>query len=152
MRLVLDTHVWLDLLIFRDPAVAPLAAALASGRAEAVVDAPALEEFARVLAYPFGRHTPDAAAQGAALARCREMATLYPTPPEPETKLPVCRDPDDQKFLELALAARADALLTKDRALLVLRRRVPFRILAPEAFETAFAPAGSELRGSRPPG
>ena len=31
----------------------------------------------------------------------------------------------------------ADALLTKDRALLVLRRRVPFRILAPEAFETA---------------
>ena len=25
MRLVLDTHVWLDLLIFRDPATAPLA-------------------------------------------------------------------------------------------------------------------------------
>jgi predicted nucleic acid-binding protein len=47
----------------------------------------------------------------------------------------VCADPDDQKFLELARAAGAHALVTRDRALLVLRRRrsppVPFRIVTP---------------------
>jgi predicted nucleic acid-binding protein len=53
-------------------------------------------------------------------------------------QLPACRDPDDQKFLEAALASRADFLLTKDRALLDLARRVThFRIVAPEAFEKA---------------
>jgi len=48
--------------------------------------------------------------------------------------LPSCRDPDDQKFFEAALAARADVLVTKDRELLRLARhrsRLPFRILTP---------------------
>jgi predicted nucleic acid-binding protein len=49
-------------------------------------------------------------------------------------QLPTCRDPDDQKFLEAALNSRADFLLTKDRALLDLARRVaPLRIMTPEA-------------------
>jgi predicted nucleic acid-binding protein len=48
---------------------------------------------------------------------------------------PQCRDPDDQKFLEAALAARADFLVTKDQALLELAQRVPqFRILTPAEF------------------
>ena len=47
-------------------------------------------------------------------------------------QLPRCRDRDDQKFLEAALAARAGFLVTKDRALLDLARRVaPFRIVSP---------------------
>jgi len=62
---------------------------------------------------------------------------------EPErARLPVCRDRDDQKFLELAAAAGADCLVTKDRELLALSRRrkaqvgrsVPFRILHPDEF------------------
>jgi predicted nucleic acid-binding protein len=56
--------------------------------------------------------------------------------PEAErAQLPACRDPDDQKFLESALAARAEFLVTKDRALLDLARRaLRFRILTPEGF------------------
>ena len=46
--------------------------------------------------------------------------------------LPKCRDADDQKFLEAALAAQADFLVTKDEALLVLAKRdLPFRIVKP---------------------
>ena len=65
------------------------------------------------------------------------------SPPAAErARLPLCRDPDDQKFLEAALAARAEFLLTRDRALLELapraghaqRRALPFRILTPEGF------------------
>ena len=45
--------------------------------------------------------------------------------------MPACRDSDDQKFLEAALAAHAGFLITKDRALLELAPRVAaFRILA----------------------
>ncbi|HEX7972278.1 MAG TPA: PIN domain-containing protein, partial [Thiobacillus sp.] len=47
-------------------------------------------------------------------------------------RMPRCRDADDQKFLELAAACSAEALVSKDRALLDLRRRrVPFAILSP---------------------
>jgi predicted nucleic acid-binding protein len=38
-------------------------------------------------------------------------------------------------FLQLALYANADWLLTRDKALLKLRRRVRFRIALPERFE-----------------
>ena len=59
--------------------------------------------------------------------------------PEPQRAgLPRCRDPDDQKFLEAALAAHADYLITKDRALLYFARRrsrpLPFRIVTPASF------------------
>ena len=52
--------------------------------------------------------------------------------------LPVCRDADDQKFLEITAEAGASSLLTRDKALLrlarhrLLRRR--FSILTPEHF------------------
>ena len=45
-----------------------------------------------------------------------------------------CRDPDDDKFLEAALAGRADLIITGDADLLVLH---PFRqvaILSPTAY------------------
>jgi len=45
---------------------------------------------------------------------------------------PYCRDPDDAAFLQLAYAARADALIRGDRDLLVLAStaRVPIHTLA----------------------
>lgn len=49
-------------------------------------------------------------------------------------KLNVCRDPKDNKFLELAISGNADCVVTKDKDLLVLD---PFRkisILSPDVF------------------
>jgi putative PIN family toxin of toxin-antitoxin system len=45
--------------------------------------------------------------------------------------LPPCRDPKDQKFLELALASRAEALIASDRALIALAEKTPFPIWSP---------------------
>ena len=47
--------------------------------------------------------------------------------------LPRCTDPDDQKFIELAVAAGALALVSKDRAVLKLSRLCApvFRIMTP---------------------
>jgi len=132
MRLVLDTQVWIDWLVFDDPAVAPIRAAVAAGRAEVVIDRECEAELARALGYPLGKRSVDVQD---CLKRCSELCRKPDPPLLPVRHLPKCRDPDDQKFLELAAAAGADCLITRDRALLALAKRgLPFRILPPQAF------------------
>ncbi len=130
LRLVLDTQIWLDWLVFHDPGVRALREAVEQGRAEVWMDAACDAELERVLAYDLGRHTLAPEAQAAALAKARGLARRIETTLNAEQKksLPRCRDADDQIFLEAALAARADVLVTKDRELLKLARRLPFRV------------------------
>lgn len=139
-RLVLDTNVALDLFVFRDPACARLMEALRQGTVVAVVDEPCRAEWLTVLTYPaFGLAPP--AREAAAAEFDRWVSLLLPAAlvPQPDIRLPRCADPDDQKFLELALAAGAEALLSKDKAVLQLARRTAregwFRILCPSAWE-----------------
>lgn len=133
MKLVLDTNVVLDLLFWRDPRCAALAAALAEGRARCFTDDACLAELERVLAYP--KFALDAAAQRALYARYAELAERVDDAPA-DADLPRCRDADDQKFMALAARCGADLLLSRDRELLRLahsrRRPPPFAILAPE--------------------
>ena len=135
MRLVLDTNIWLDWLVFHDSSLLYLKRAHAEGKTEIVIDAACEAELERVLAYDLARHTLDAAGQAAALAECRKIVKRIDTaaPEEERKRLPRCVDTDDQKFLELALAARADVLVTKDHKLLELARRTrQFRIVPPK--------------------
>ena len=58
-------------------------------------------------------------------------------------RIAVCRDPTDDKFLELAVNGRADLIVTGDLDMLVLH---PFRdipIITPRAFGHAQAQTGS---------
>jgi len=137
VRLVLDTNVWLDWLVFDDPSVATITAAIAAKRAQVFIDAACEAELERALGYDLGKRTVDIAA---CLALCRRVARRIDSgvPEAERAQLPACRDPDDQKFLEAALAARAEFLVTKDRALLDLARcPLPFRILTPGGFSGA---------------
>jgi len=52
---------------------------------------------------------------------------------------PVCRDPDDDKFLALAIAANADALITGDGDLLSLASQVSIAIVRPADFIAAYS-------------
>jgi len=138
LRLVLDTHVWLDWLVFDDASVRPLRRAVEKGRAQVFMDAACDAELERVLAYDLGRHSVCAAAQAVALAQARRLSKRIENTLTIAERagLPRCRDTDDQIFLEAALAARADLLVTKDRALLELNRRstraLPFRVASPK--------------------
>ncbi len=140
--LVLDTNVWLDWLVFDDPAVRPIADALEAGRARVYLDADCEAELARVLARRLGKQRLDAAAQAQCLARCRRAARETPpgAPPAPGL-LPVCSDRDDQKFIELAWRVSARWLVTKDRALLecarAMQRAAGVAIVTPEALIAA---------------
>jgi len=53
---------------------------------------------------------------------------------EPEIRLRVCRDPKDDKFLELALSAKATHIVTGDLDLLVLDPYESVRIVSPRDF------------------
>ena len=136
-RVVLDTNIWLDWLVFNDVSLLYLKRTFSDKKIDIFINAACEAELERVLAYDLARHTLDAAAQAACLAECRRIARHVDTsaPPDECKLLPRCADPDDQKFLALALAARADVLITKDHKLLELARRTkPFRILHPRKF------------------
>jgi predicted nucleic acid-binding protein len=121
--------------VFDDPGIVKIRNAVGTGRAEVYLDAVCEEELVRVLARGFAKRSLDAKAQADCLAQCRRLAQRIdaPAPEAVRAGLPRCGDPDDQKFLEAALAAGADYLVTKDRKLLQLARKkgVPFRIVTP---------------------
>jgi putative PIN family toxin of toxin-antitoxin system len=120
-RVVLDTNVVLDLFLFKDSRVAALAGAIKTGRVSIVTGPDCVEEFRRVLRYPaFALAEPD---QASMVAGYLAVAMLESPVEVSKEKFPLrCSDPDDQKFLELAWRAGAD-LVTRDKALLVLRRK-----------------------------
>ncbi len=135
IRLVLDTNVWLDWLVFNDATIKPIQDLVVAGKAEIIIDQECDAELVRVLAYPLQKWTLNAAAQAACINRFRSVARCIVAPPV--GKLPSCRDPDDQKFLELAAGTQAHCLITKDRALLKLAKRrygLTFHIVTPAKF------------------
>jgi putative PIN family toxin of toxin-antitoxin system len=126
--LVLDTNVVLDLLVFQDPACAPLLNALKNTRLRWIATPAMRDELARVLAYPqiaarLGRpphraNLADAATE--VLQRFDAMTQVVTA----ACKAPVtCRDRDDQMFIDLAVAHRA-ILLSKDGAVLCMKKRL----------------------------
>jgi predicted nucleic acid-binding protein len=141
-RVVIDSNVLLDWLHFADPACAALERAVQAGRLQPVTRADCRDEWWRLLAYPVLGLTP-AAQQALRAAHDRRLQCLDALPPRPLV-LPRCRDPDDQKWLELARDAGATLLLSRDLALLRmaprLRRLLGLRICRPDQLETDTAP------------
>ena len=135
--LVLDTNVVLDWVAFSDPRVQPIVAAIERGAMRAATSGACLQELRCALSYAQVKLDP--AAQALAFERYAAHARVFEIPgPVEAMDLPLCEDPDDQKFLELAWHARASHLVTRDKALLKLARRVAqsgrFAVLAPDAF------------------
>jgi putative PIN family toxin of toxin-antitoxin system len=140
LRVVLDSNVWIDILVFDDPATRPIRAALEARILDALIDRRCRNELTRVLDYPqFARMNID---RDAALRTVERLSSFVDVQmPESERPLPKCKDRDDQKFLELAHASAAAWLVSKDRAVLKLARRIArdfaFRIAEPKPFVLA---------------
>ena len=135
-RVVIDTNVCLDLFVFRDTRWDRLLAALQDGTIEAVTRADCRMEWLIVLGY--AQLKLDDNARQRSMAQFDAVIHCLPgsAPETDAVRLPVCKDRDDQKFLELARDAQASALITKDKALLKLasktRRAGLFLIFKPE--------------------
>lgn len=118
---VLDTNAWLDLLVFRDPAMAAIDAAREAGHVEFLLDDAGRDELRRVLGYP--ALALDARVAHTLLAGAEACARRCASPTAP-AGVPRCRDHDDQSFLDLAAASGARWLLTRDAELLRLASRM----------------------------
>lgn len=133
---VIDTNVLLDWLVFDEPSTRPLVAALEAGRLRWISTVAMLAEQRHVIRGLVGSRWP-ADPQALEAAYARWVTTVEAPPRLPAT--PRCTDPDDQIFVDLALAHRARWLLTRDRALLKLGRRTRAagtEVLTPQAWST----------------
>jgi putative PIN family toxin of toxin-antitoxin system len=116
-RVVLDTNVVVSALLFGAGPTARLRPAWQAGRIVPLASTATARELVRVLAYPKFRLV--ASEQQDLLADYLPWVTVVRIP-DPPPAVPACRDPFDVPFLHLAVAGQARALVTGDRALLVL--------------------------------
>ena len=136
---VLDTNAVLDWLVFRHPSCSAWEDHLRTNKVRWLATEAIRAEWLHVLGRGVGAAwSPDLVGLEAAWAD--HVRLVAPGPP-PLT-LPRCSDPDDQKFVALAVQARARWLVTRDRALLKLRRplaRHGVAVLTPEDWNSALA-------------
>ncbi|MCL1886685.1 MAG: putative toxin-antitoxin system toxin component, PIN family [Betaproteobacteria bacterium] len=133
-NVILDTNVCLDLFVFHDVRCHELMQMLKNRIINAITRKDCRDEWLRVLTYPLlslNNHTQEKSIieYDKAVLCCDFESKNY-------ASLPMCKDQDDQKFLELAYDAQAKFLITKDKALLKLsgktKKRQLFHIIKPE--------------------
>ena len=119
---VLDTNIVLDLFVFNDPATLPLRQLIEANAIRWIATTAMRGELERVLSYPhitsrlaFHQLTPSAV-----LAQFDHHAQIEPAAPKASA---ICKDPDDQRFIDLAVARRA-TLLSKDNAVICMSKRL----------------------------
>ena len=120
--IVLDANIVLDVFVFSDAATTPLRQALNAGALDWLASQAMRDELARVLAYPkivtrlnFYKLSPE----GILAAFDKHVRMVDAAPKSTLT----CSDPDDQKFIDLAVAHQA-LLLSKDRAVTSMKNRL----------------------------
>jgi predicted nucleic acid-binding protein len=130
--IILDTNVVLDWLVFEHASGLAIGRAIATGELRWIVS-PALQEelvdvLGRLLYLPTllrwsARHAP---AMAGLHAWAQPVAAPGPLPFHERLR---CTDPDDQCFIDLAIARRTPWLVTRDHALRRLARRArPFGV------------------------
>jgi putative PIN family toxin of toxin-antitoxin system len=122
MRAVVDTNILVRALIRPQGTVGPVLIRLRQGHYTLLYAPPLLEEVVDVLNRPRLRHkyglTGDDIRTVVSLLLLRGEAVT------PAEQITACRDPRDNKFLEIAIAGKADVIVSGDEDLLVLH---PFR-------------------------
>jgi putative PIN family toxin of toxin-antitoxin system len=122
VRVVLDTNIVLDLWLYKDPATPALLEALTNKTVQWLATQVMRDELERVLAYT---HIAQRLAFSQLVAedllvQFDAHAQLMPVAAK---ALFVCKDADDQKFIDLA-AEHQTQLISKDKAVLTMRNRM----------------------------
>ena len=122
VRVVLDTNTVLDLWLYQDPATPALLDALESKSVQWLATQVMRDELERVLAYTHiaQRLAVSQLTAQDILAHFDAHAQLMPIAAK---AMFVCKDGDDQKFIDLA-AQHTTQLISKDKAVLTMRNRM----------------------------
>lgn len=130
-RVVLDTNLVLSALVFAQGRLAVLRHDWQDRRFVPLVSKATAAELIRVLAYP--KFKLEAEERQELLADYLPWcATVHIPDPPPAT--PICRDVCDQPFLQLAVAGRADYLVSGDLDLLSLSDQIACPVVTADAF------------------
>jgi putative PIN family toxin of toxin-antitoxin system len=117
-RLVLDTNIILDLLVFKDPSAEPIQLLLDAKLVDAVRSEASMLELIDVIqrpAFKLSQEEQERILQvWESSARLMENAAIESAPF-------TCRDPDDQVFINMAYSLRPALLLSKDLRVLELQ-------------------------------
>jgi putative PIN family toxin of toxin-antitoxin system len=117
-RLVLDTNVIFDLLVFKDPTAEPIRHLLDAKLVDAVRSEASILELIDVIQRPTFKLNQEEQAiilqAWESVTRLLANATIEPAPF-------TCRDVDDQIFIDMAYSIRPALLLSKDLRVLELR-------------------------------
>ena len=130
-RVVLDTNVVLSALVFTHGRAVALREAWQGGRCEPLVSKQTADELIRVLGYP--KFKLEAAEQHELIADYLPYCRTVAIPAKPP-RTPVCRDPFDLPFLQLAVVGKADLLVTGDQDLLGIESKRLCPIVTLDAF------------------
>jgi uncharacterized protein len=133
LRAVLDTNVLVSALLFNQGRLSWLRPCWQQGQITPVLAEPTARELLRVLAYPkFRLQTSDRERLlEDLLPWCESWTAAIPSSPHR------VRDPHDQVFLDLALAAGTPVLVSGDADLLALKEvALPLQILTPAELQT----------------
>lgn len=130
-RVVIDTNVALSALLFKKGRLVVVRDVWQSGQCSPLASHATATELMRALSYPKFRLS--AAEQQELLADYLPFTSVVRMPTKPP-RTPVCRDPADVPFLQLAKVGRADYLVTGDEDLLTLASGFSCPIVTPSTF------------------
>lgn len=137
-RVVFDTNTVVSALLFAGGRLAWLRQHWHEGGSVPLISRATAAELTRVLSYPRFQLSPEDRIEllGNYLPYCEtvEPAEKYPT---------VCRDANDQPFIDLAHCGKADLLMTGDKDLLALAGETSFLIETPEVYRNRILGAKS---------
>ncbi len=134
-RVVFDTNVIVSALLFENGSVAWLRESWARRVLIPVACRETIAELVHVFSYPkFQLSVTD---RDELLADFLPYVEVFDVGRASSAELPGCRDPNDEIFLHLAIAAKVDTLVSGDADLLTLDGLLPLPILTPAALRTA---------------
>ncbi len=118
-RIVLDTNIIISFLLKKESTPGRVVQSIIADKTPLISDAVEKELFLRVLDPKFDAYASRELRQEFLKTFVLRSETVITT-----TRITDCRDPNDNKFLELAIDGNADYIITGDKDLLVLN---PFR-------------------------
>ena len=127
----MDTNVVLSALVFVHGRIAPLRQVWQHARCRPLVSRATTEELIRALACPKFKLSGDE--QQELLADYLPYCATVRIPAKPP-RAPPCRDPSDLWFVQLAIAGKADFLVTGDRDLLSLAGKMTYSVITADQF------------------
>jgi len=134
-RVVFDTNVVVSSLLFEKGRLSWLRRIWQAGEVTPLVSKLTVEELLNVLAYP--KFRLEKTEREELLADYLPYAEIVKIPSK-LAKLPQCRDPYDQKFIELAITADADILVTGDQDITAMKGLLPIKLMEPEEFRQLY--------------